>query len=97
MPKQSSTPPRTPTSALPWAGHTANPPSSRPIRDRPPPAGPSWGSTSVPKSVSVIWALSPRYQQDRILQLHHDAVNATMDWLEIFFLPPPAGGNGVRA
>ncbi|MFF2032087.1 MobF family relaxase [Arthrobacter sp. NPDC058192] len=50
---------------------------------------------SVPKSVSVIWALSPRHKQNRILQLHHDAVNATLDWLEELVIHTRAGHNGV--
>ena len=33
---------------------------------------------SVPKSVSVLWALSPRTLQDQILETHHQAVNATL-------------------
>ncbi len=50
---------------------------------------------SVPKSVSVLWALSPRALQDQILQTHHDAVNATLDWLEENVIHTRAGRNGV--
>ncbi|MGO4586553.1 MobF family relaxase [Arthrobacter sp. 2RAF6] len=50
---------------------------------------------SVPKSVSVLWALSPRSIQDQILQTHHDAVTATLDWLEEFVIHTRAGRNGV--
>ncbi|MGO4859952.1 MobF family relaxase [Arthrobacter sp. 2MCAF14] len=50
---------------------------------------------SVPKSVSVLWALSPRHQQDRILRLHHDAIDATMAWLEDLVIHTRAGRNGV--
>ncbi|MFK4299359.1 conjugative relaxase-like TrwC/TraI family protein [Arthrobacter sp. GAS37] len=50
---------------------------------------------SVPKSVSVLWALSPRALQDQILQTHHDAVNATLEWLEELVLHTRAGRNGV--
>ncbi|MDQ0241279.1 MobF family relaxase [Arthrobacter bambusae] len=50
---------------------------------------------SVPKSVSVLWALSPRALQDQILQTHHDAVNATLQWLEDSVIHTRAGRNGV--
>lgn len=50
---------------------------------------------SVPKSVSVLWALSPRSLQDQILQTHHDAINATLDWLEELVIHTRAGRNGV--
>ncbi len=50
---------------------------------------------SVPKSVSVLWALSPRSVQDQILQTHHDAVNATLEWLEELVIHTRAGRNGV--
>ncbi|MDD1477903.1 MobF family relaxase [Arthrobacter sp. H16F315] len=50
---------------------------------------------SVPKSVSVLWALSPRALQDQILQTHHDAVDATLEWLEEAVIHTRAGRNGV--
>lgn len=50
---------------------------------------------SVPKSVSVLWALSPRSLQDQILQTHHEAVNATLQWLEESVVHTRAGRNGV--
>ncbi|MFH5879442.1 MobF family relaxase [Arthrobacter sp. NA-172] len=50
---------------------------------------------SVPKSVSVLWAMSPRSLQDQILQTHHDAVSATLDWLEELVIHTRAGRNGV--
>jgi conjugative relaxase-like TrwC/TraI family protein len=50
---------------------------------------------SVPKSVSVLWALSPRSVQDEILQTHHQAVNATLEWLEANVIHTRAGRNGV--
>ncbi|MFK4296576.1 conjugative relaxase-like TrwC/TraI family protein [Arthrobacter sp. GAS37] len=50
---------------------------------------------SVPKSVSVLWALSPRSVQDQILQTHHDAVTATLHWLEESVIHTRAGRNGV--
>ncbi|MEC5181247.1 MobF family relaxase [Arthrobacter sp. CG_A4] len=50
---------------------------------------------SVPKSVSVLWALSPRALQDQILQTHHDAVGATLQWLEESVVHTRAGRNGV--
>ncbi|WP_426939746.1 MobF family relaxase [Pseudarthrobacter sp. S6] len=50
---------------------------------------------SVPKSVSVLWALSPRALQDQILQTHHDAVGATLQWLEESVIHTRAGRDGV--
>ena len=50
---------------------------------------------SVPKSVSVLWALSPRSIQDRILRTHHDAVEQTLAWLEENVIHTRAGRNGV--
>ncbi|MET3708865.1 conjugative relaxase-like TrwC/TraI family protein [Arthrobacter sp. UYEF6] len=50
---------------------------------------------SVPKSVSVVWALSPRSVQDQILETHHQAVNATLEWLEANVIHTRAGRNGV--
>jgi conjugative relaxase-like TrwC/TraI family protein len=50
---------------------------------------------SVPKSVSVLWGLSPRSVQDQILQTHQDAVNATLGWLEELVIHTRAGRNGV--
>jgi len=50
---------------------------------------------SVPKSVSVIWALSPRSIQNQILETHHQAVNATLEWIEAKVIHTRAGHNGV--
>jgi conjugative relaxase-like TrwC/TraI family protein len=50
---------------------------------------------SVPKSVSVLWALSPRKLQNEILQCHHSAVTATLQWLEASVIHTRAGRNGV--
>lgn len=50
---------------------------------------------SVPKSVSVLWALSPRTMQDQILQTHHEAIAATLRWLEENVIHTRAGRNGV--
>lgn len=50
---------------------------------------------SVPKSVSVLWALSPRALQNEILQTHHEAVSATLQWLETYVVHTRAGRNGV--
>ncbi|MHA7291983.1 MobF family relaxase [Arthrobacter sp. MDT3-24] len=50
---------------------------------------------SVPKSVSVLWALSPRSTQDHILRTHHDAVEQTLTWLEENVIHTRAGRNGV--
>ncbi|AFR28733.1 hypothetical protein ARUE_c18270 [Arthrobacter sp. Rue61a] len=37
---------------------------------------------SVPKSVSTLWALSPRPVQEQILDTHHEAIEATLAWME---------------
>lgn len=50
---------------------------------------------SVPKSVSVLWALSPRSVQDQIRQTHNEAVNATLEWLEENVIHTRAGRNGI--
>ncbi|GKV73706.1 hypothetical protein NCCP2145_30870 [Pseudarthrobacter sp. NCCP-2145] len=50
---------------------------------------------SVPKSVSVLWALSPRSMQEQILRTHHHAVEATLAWLEEHVIHTRAGRNGV--
>lgn len=50
---------------------------------------------SVPKSVSVLWALSPRSIQDQILETHHQAIKATLEWLEENVIHTRAGRNGV--
>ncbi len=45
--------------------------------------------------MSVLWALSPRALQDQILQTHHEAINATLQWLEEAVIHTRAGRNGV--
>ncbi|MCX8453710.1 MobF family relaxase [Paenarthrobacter ureafaciens] len=50
---------------------------------------------SVPKSVSALWALSPRQLQEQILQTHHEAVEATIRWLEDLVINTRAGRNGI--
>lgn len=50
---------------------------------------------SVPKSVSVLWALSPRSIQNQLIRTHHQAVNATLRWLEENVIHTRAGRNGV--
>ncbi|MFC0458180.1 MobF family relaxase [Arthrobacter liuii] len=50
---------------------------------------------SVPKSVSVLWALSPRSVQDEILQTHHDAVKAALQWLEDSVIHTRSGHGGI--
>lgn len=50
---------------------------------------------SVPKSVSVLWALSPRAVQNQILETHHEAVASTLKWLEATVIHTRAGRNGV--
>ncbi|VXB56217.1 conserved hypothetical protein [Arthrobacter sp. 9V] len=50
---------------------------------------------SVPKSVSALWALTPRQLQEQILQTHHEAVEATIRWLEDSVINTRAGRNGI--
>ncbi|WP_354227217.1 MobF family relaxase [Arthrobacter bambusae] len=50
---------------------------------------------SVPKSVSTLWALSPRNLQEQILQTHHEAVEATLVWMEDQVINTRSGRNGV--
>ncbi|WP_394525451.1 MobF family relaxase [Paenarthrobacter nicotinovorans] len=50
---------------------------------------------SVPKSVSTLWALSPRQLQDQILQTHHEAIEATLAWMEEQAINTRSGRNGV--
>lgn len=50
---------------------------------------------SVPKSVSVLWAMSPHSKQQQILRTHHEAVEATLAWLEKNVIHTRAGRNGV--
>ncbi|MEW1820399.1 MobF family relaxase [Arthrobacter sp. NPDC080031] len=50
---------------------------------------------SVPKSVSVLWGLSPQSVQNQILQTHHNAVSATLQWLEEAVIHTRAGHGGV--
>ncbi|MET3368455.1 UNVERIFIED_CONTAM: conjugative relaxase-like TrwC/TraI family protein [Jeotgalibacillus campisalis] len=50
---------------------------------------------SVPKSVSILWALSPRPVQEQILDTHHDAVEATLAWMEEQVINTRSGRNGV--
>ncbi|MFF1830699.1 MobF family relaxase [Paenarthrobacter sp. NPDC058040] len=50
---------------------------------------------SVPKSVSALWALSPRLLQDQMLQTHHEAIEATLAWMEEQVINTRSGRNGV--
>lgn len=50
---------------------------------------------SVPKSVSVLWALGNQDIQDRVLAAHHRAVKETLQWLEDRAIHTRAGHNGV--
>lgn len=50
---------------------------------------------SVQKSVSALWALSPRHLQEQILQTHHEAVDATLAWMEEQVINTRSGRNGV--
>lgn len=50
---------------------------------------------SVPKSVSVLWALGNKEVQDRVLSSHHQAVKETLRWLEAKAIHTRAGHGGV--
>jgi conjugative relaxase-like TrwC/TraI family protein len=50
---------------------------------------------SVPKSVSVLWALSPQDVRDEVLAAHHRAVQETLAWLEARAIGTRTGRNGV--
>jgi conjugative relaxase-like TrwC/TraI family protein len=50
---------------------------------------------SVPKSVSVLWALSPQPVRDQVLDAHHHAVQETLVWLEARAIGTRTGHNGV--
>ncbi|MHA7177362.1 MobF family relaxase [Arthrobacter sp. Sr24] len=50
---------------------------------------------SVPKSVSVLWALGNHDVQGRVLAAHHRAVQDTLQWLETKAIHTRAGHNGV--
>ncbi|GAB2709743.1 MobF family relaxase [Arthrobacter bambusae] len=50
---------------------------------------------SVPKSVSVLWALSPKDVRDRVFAAHHRALRDTLVWLECRAIGTRTGRNGV--
>ncbi|MGR0161103.1 MobF family relaxase [Paenarthrobacter nitroguajacolicus] len=50
---------------------------------------------SVPKSVSTLWSLSPRHLQEQILGTHHEAIEATLAWMEQQVINTRSGRNGV--
>ena len=50
---------------------------------------------SVPKSVSVLWALSPQNIREEVLAAHHRAVQETLAWLEARAIMTRTGRNGV--
>ncbi|WP_405475869.1 MobF family relaxase [Paenarthrobacter ilicis] len=50
---------------------------------------------SVPKSISTLWALSPRHLQEQILRTHHEAVEATLAWMEEQVINTRSGRNGI--
>jgi conjugative relaxase-like TrwC/TraI family protein len=50
---------------------------------------------SVPKSVSVLWALAPKDVQKQILEAHHEAVNEVLKWLEDQAIHTRTGRGGV--
>lgn len=51
---------------------------------------------SVPKSVSVAWALGDKETRQKIEKAHTDAVLSTVDYLEADVIGSRAGRNGVR-
>lgn len=51
---------------------------------------------SVPKSVSVMWALGDRDLQARVEQAHTKAIEETLNWLQADVIGSRAGRNGVR-
>jgi conjugative relaxase-like TrwC/TraI family protein len=50
---------------------------------------------SVPKSVSVLWAIAPQSVQQQVLNAHHAAVSETLHWLEEAAIHTRAGRNGI--
>ncbi|PYI39495.1 hypothetical protein CVS30_05995 [Arthrobacter psychrolactophilus] len=50
---------------------------------------------SVPKSVSVLWALSDKDIQQQVLAAHHRAVESVLAWLEDQVVHTRTGRNGV--
>lgn len=50
---------------------------------------------SVPKSVSVLWALSPQDVRDQVFAAHRRAVQDTLVWLECRAIGTRTGRNGV--
>lgn len=50
---------------------------------------------SVPKSISVLWALADSVDKARILRAHHSALDATIVWLEATAIHTRAGHNGI--
>ena len=50
---------------------------------------------SVPKSVSVLWALSPKDVRNQVIAAHHRAVQDTLVWLECRAIGTRTGRNGV--
>ncbi|WP_434619734.1 MobF family relaxase [Arthrobacter sp. A5] len=50
---------------------------------------------SVPKSVSVLWALANKDVQEQILRAHHSAVTTALTWLEQEAIHTRTGRNGV--
>ncbi|ALO66734.1 hypothetical protein AS189_09755 [Arthrobacter alpinus] len=50
---------------------------------------------SVPKSVSVLWALGDDGYKDKVMAAHHAALEATLAWLESSAIHTRAGHGGV--
>lgn len=50
---------------------------------------------SVPKSVSVLWALGDDAYKDKVMAAHHAALEATLAWLESSAIHTRAGHGGV--
>ncbi|WP_315913276.1 MobF family relaxase [Arthrobacter sp. lap29] len=50
---------------------------------------------SVPKSISVLWALGSDECKDKVMAAHHAALEATLAWLETSAIHTRAGHGGV--
>ncbi|WP_154605515.1 MobF family relaxase [Arthrobacter sp. AQ5-05] len=50
---------------------------------------------SVPKSISVLWALGSDEYKDKVMAAHHAALEATLAWLETSAIHTRAGHGGV--
>ena len=84
-----------------WATDTGSGPPSRQHSGRKPGTSTRYPvagfdlTFSVPKSVSVLWALSPQDVRDQVFAAHHRAVQDTLVWLECRAIGTRTGRNGV--